>query len=193
VFQGVINSAMSAATALVDKYLARASVVVPFVVAAGFATVAASLALIERLGATSAFWIMAAVFLAIGLAAGTIVTLRERRQQQLTAAAEEHNGSESGLGELGGVAASAAATRAASQLPIGTLLWLIGSPSASAQAVGRGIARNIPAIVLLALIALLFWPTEDEDGTREGEAPATDEPDAGTSVEAVEDDVQEAA
>ena len=36
-FQGVINSAKNAASNLVVKYLARASVAVPFVLAAGFA------------------------------------------------------------------------------------------------------------------------------------------------------------
>jgi hypothetical protein len=36
-FRGVINSAKNAASGLVVKYLARASVAVPFILAAGFA------------------------------------------------------------------------------------------------------------------------------------------------------------
>jgi len=172
VFQGLISDAKSAAASFVDTYLARASVAVPFVVAAGFATAAASLALTERFGATKAFWMMAAGFCAIGLVAAMIVTIRE----QETTAAKEQQGNESGLGDIGEMA-SAVATQAAGQLPKGLLLSLLGSP-ASVQALARSLVRNVPLLLLLALLALLFWPTDEEtERPCEEEAePLTDGP-----------------
>jgi len=54
-FRGVINSAKNAASSLVVKYLARASVAVPFVLAAGFAL--AGLMLSQRFGSLTAYWV----------------------------------------------------------------------------------------------------------------------------------------
>ena len=53
-FKGLINDAKSAAGSVIAKYLARASVVVPFVIAFGFATAALTLVLVERFGAITA-------------------------------------------------------------------------------------------------------------------------------------------
>jgi hypothetical protein len=103
--------------------------------------------------------------------AATIVTMRE----QETAAAEEQRqqSDESGLGDIGEMA-SAAATRAAGHIPVGLLLSLLGGPTGSAQALARGLVRHMPLVLLLALIALLFWPMEEETeqrpGDEEGEA-----------------------
>jgi len=186
VFQSVINDAKSAAASFVDKYLARASVAIPFVVAFGFATAAASLALTERFGATSAFWIMAAGFCTIGLLAAMVVTMKE----QETAAAEEQQSDEGELGEI----ASAAATQAAGQLPLALLASLLGSPAASAQTAARLIARNMPLVLLLALVALLFWPTEETTGGHpiDEEDCATDKPDE-LKPTAPDDPLREAA
>ena len=183
-FQSFINDAQSAAASFVDKYLARASVAIPFVVAFGFATAAVSLALIERFGATNAFWMMAAGFCAIGLVAATVVTMKE----QETAAAEEQQSGEDGLGEI----ASAAATQAAGQLPLALLASLLGSPVGSAQTAVRLIARNIPLVLLLALVALLFWPTEETTGGPIEEDAATDDPDDLTAT-TPEEPLREAA
>jgi hypothetical protein len=49
-FRGVINSAKNAASNLVVKYLARASVSVPFVLATGFALAGLTVMLNRRLG-----------------------------------------------------------------------------------------------------------------------------------------------
>jgi hypothetical protein len=161
VLQGIINEAKSAAASFVDKYLARASVVVPFLVASGFATTAAALALTERLGATRAFWVLAAGFTAIGVLAGVLVTMRERE----TAAAEQQShGEDSGLGEIGEMASDAAtaATHAASRLPLSLISSLIGNPSAAASGAARAVDRNMPLALLAILVALLLWQTEDE-------------------------------
>jgi hypothetical protein len=49
-FRGVINNAKNAASNLVVKYLARASVAVPFVLAAGFAMAGLTVMLSQKFG-----------------------------------------------------------------------------------------------------------------------------------------------
>src|SRR5262245_34412393 len=148
-----------AAVSLVDRYLARASVAVPFIVALGFATAALGLDLTARLGASKAFWIMAAGFCLVGLVAGLVVSLRERE----TAAAEAQQAAESGQSDLGelGEMASEAASQAAGHLPLGLLAPLLASPSASVLATVRLLGRNLPLVLLLGLIVLLFSSTEE--------------------------------
>ena len=58
-FAGLINQAKSAASHLVLKYVARASVAVPFVIAAGFALAAITVMLVERFGHVMAYWLVA--------------------------------------------------------------------------------------------------------------------------------------
>jgi hypothetical protein len=61
-FRGLINDAKSTAGALVAKYLARASMAVPFVAALGFVTAAITLMLVERFGHIAAYWMVAGGF-----------------------------------------------------------------------------------------------------------------------------------
>ena len=56
-FRGLINDAKSAVGNLVLKYVARASVAVPFVIAVGFAVAAIAAMLVERFGAVTGCWI----------------------------------------------------------------------------------------------------------------------------------------
>ena len=85
-FQGLINDAKSAVGSLVAKYLARASVAVPFVVALGFATAAITFTLVEKFGAITAYWIVAGGFTLIGLIATLAVTVKEQEEE----VAEKH-------------------------------------------------------------------------------------------------------
>jgi hypothetical protein len=59
VFAGLINQAKSAVTSLSLKYVARASVAVPFVIALGFALAAITVMLVERFGQVMAYWLAA--------------------------------------------------------------------------------------------------------------------------------------
>ena len=55
-FAGLIHQAKSAVSGLVLKYVARASVAVPFVIALGFALAAITVMLVERFGHVMAYW-----------------------------------------------------------------------------------------------------------------------------------------
>src|SRR5262249_62198575 len=58
-FAGLINHAREAASHLVLRYVARASVAVPFIIALGFAIAAIAVMLVDRFGHVTAYWIMA--------------------------------------------------------------------------------------------------------------------------------------
>jgi hypothetical protein len=175
VFKGLINDVKAAAASFVATYLARVSVAVPFLVALGFATAAIALELTERFGARNALWMLAGGFCAIGLLAAFAVTMKEQQQEEMQAA-EEQQRSEGGIG----VMTSAAASEAATQLPAALLGAFMQNPSSlsslsslSGLPVARTVSRHMPLLLLLLLVGLLLWPTEqkEEAAAPEGEQP----------------------
>lgn len=151
-FQGLINEAKSAAGSLVAKYLARISVVVPFLAAFGFATAAITLMLVDRYGATAAYWMVAAGFTAIGVVAAAVVSVKEQEEQVADSRAERSDTQD---------VANDAMAQAAVQAPLallGALLTTPGGPGVLAGVV-KILGRNIPLVVLLAAIGLLLWPS----------------------------------
>jgi len=65
-FRGLINDAKAAAGSLVGKYLMRASVAVPFIVAIGFGVAALTVVLVEKFGSLYAYLMVAGGFTLIG-------------------------------------------------------------------------------------------------------------------------------
>jgi hypothetical protein len=163
-FRAVINDAKSAVGALIAKYLARASVAVPFLFALGFATAAITLTLIERFGTIAACWIVAGGFAFIGLGATLAVAIKEQEAEVAEKKAEVADTAEM---------VTEVAARAAAQTPLALLGAILATPVGPSAVSGAAtvLARNIPLVVLLGLIALLFWPsepTEEEDGEAQG-------------------------
>jgi hypothetical protein len=152
-FRGLINDAKSAAAAVIGKYLARASVAVPFIIAFGFGTAAVSLLLVERFGAVVGYALMAGGFTLIGLLATLIVGVKEHEEQVAEKEAEREDTAQ---------VASDTAVQAAMQAPLALLGALFSTPAGPSALAGgaRMIVRNMPLVVLLALLALLFWPSE---------------------------------
>src|SRR5262249_41849316 len=161
-FRGLINDAKSAAVSLVAKYLARASVAVPFLIAGGFAIAAIAHMLIDRFGAIAGCWLLAAAFTLIGVVATLLVKHKEHGAEVANKAAEQADTAN---------VASAAVAQAALQAPLALAGALMSTPLGPKTAidVAKTLLRNLPLVVLLALIALLFWPSE------EGAASAADE------------------
>jgi uncharacterized membrane protein len=163
-FKGLINDAKTAAASLVAKYLARVSVAVPFIAALGFATAAITLMLVERFGHIAAYWMIAGGFVAIGLVATLVVSVKEQEEEIAEKAAEQSDTAEVGTD---------AAAQAAVQLPIALLGAIFSSPVGPDTALGgiKMLGRNIPLVILLALIGMLFWPSKS--GT-DGDAAEVD-------------------
>ena len=167
-FRGLINDAKSAAVSLVAKYLARASVAVPFLIAGGFAIAAIAHMVIDRFGAIAGCWLLAAGFTLIGIVATLLVKHKEHGEEAADKADTAN-------------VAGAAAAQAALQAPLALAGALMSTPLGPKAAidVAKTLLRNLPLVVLLALIALLFWPSEEgaaSPADERGQAPPS--PDA---------------
>jgi hypothetical protein len=154
VFAGLISQAKSAASDLALKYLARASVAMPFVIAFGFALAAVTVMLVERFGQVMAYWMVAAGLAIIGIVAAAVVTVKEQEGEEAEQTAQDADTSD---------VVSEAAAQAAAHTPIallGALLSVPGGP-ASALSIARVLGRNLPLVLLLVMIGALFWASED--------------------------------
>jgi transposase InsO family protein len=81
VFAGLINQAKSTVSGLVLKYVARASVAVPFVIAVGFAFAAITVMLVERYGHVMGYWLMAGGLGVLGVVAATVVSVKQHEEE----------------------------------------------------------------------------------------------------------------
>jgi hypothetical protein len=157
-FQGLINNAKSAAAGLVLKYVARASVAVPFLIALGFALAAITVMLVDRFGYLTAYWAVAGGMALVGAMAAVIVSARER-EEAVAEQVEAKTDTEEVVGN--------AAARAMVQTPIALLGALFASSPATAISGVRLLARNLPLVLLLVMIGSLFWPTQPQEVSQE--------------------------
>jgi len=118
-FAGVINQAKSAVRGLILKYVARASVAIPFVIALGFAIAAISVMLVQRFGHATAYWMMAGCLVAIGVIAAIAVSEKEHEEEVAQQKVEALDTRE---------VASDATSQALTQAPIALLDTLMTAP-----------------------------------------------------------------
>ena len=151
-FQGLLNSAKSAVSSLILKYVARASVAIPFVIALGFALAAIAALAVDRFGHIAGYWLMAGGLAAIGAIAAIFVSAREQKEEVADQKAEATD-------------TSNVATQVATQAPLAVLGGLLTLPGGATTAfkVAQVLGRNYPLVLLAALIGLLFWPTPKDD------------------------------
>ena len=95
-FRGLINDAKSAASSLVLKYVARASVAIPFVIALGFALAALTVWLVNQYGYVTGYLLMAGGLAAVGVIAALVVSFKEHEEEVAEEAAEEADTSKCG-------------------------------------------------------------------------------------------------
>jgi hypothetical protein len=155
VFRSLINDAKSAIGALIAKYLSRAAVAIPFIMAGGFATAAVTLKLIENFGAVSAYAMVAAGFTLIGALAALVISAKESAQQdESEPKPQQADAAESSAIETGAVLAAPLSL-------LGPVLSALG-PSTALQA-ARTLINNLPLVVLIAVLAVLLWPRESDE------------------------------
>ena len=150
-FAGLINQAKAAASGIVLKYLARASVAIPFVIAFGFALAATTVMLVERFGHLLAYWFMAGGLAVLGIIAAIVVSVREHEEE-----IAEHKAKATDTQEVVNDATAQALTQAPIAL-LGALLTIPGGAVGALNA-ARVLGRNWPLAFLLVLIGGLFWP-----------------------------------
>jgi phosphotransferase system glucose/maltose/N-acetylglucosamine-specific IIC component len=161
-FRGLINDAKTAATSVIAKYLARASVVVPFLIAVGFAIAAITHMLIAHFGAVVGCWILAAGFTLVGVMAMLFVKHKEQEEEVAEQQAEASDTAE---------VASDAAAQALVQMPMALVGALLSTPVAPKAIAGSAkvLLRNFPLVILMGLLALLFWPAQGDTAKEAGE------------------------
>ncbi len=164
-FAGLINQAKSAASHVIIKYVARASVAVPFVIAAGFALAAITVMLVERFGHVMAYWLLAGGLALIGVIASTIVSVKEHQEE-----VAEQEAAKTDTEQV----VSDATAEAMVQTPIALLGALMTMPGGAAGALSaaRLLGRNWPLVLLLVAIGALYWPTKNDAPLEEEREPA---------------------
>jgi len=160
VFAGLINQAKSAASHLFLKYVARVSVAVPFVIAAGFALAAITVMLVERFGHVMAYWLVAGGLALVGVIATIVVSVKEHEAEVV-----EQQATKADTQEL----VSDATAQVIAQTPVALLGAVMTMPGGAAGALSaaRLLGRNWTLVVLLVMIGALFWPTENTENTDE--------------------------
>ena len=155
-FAGLINQAKSAASHFVLKYVARLSVAVPFVIAAGFALAAITVMLVDRFGHVMAYWLVAGGLTLVGVIATIVVSVKEHE--------EEVVGQQAAKTDTEALISDATA-QAIAQTPVALLGAVMTMPGGAAAALSaaRLLGRNWPLVVLFVMIGALFWPTENAD------------------------------
>jgi hypothetical protein len=150
--------------------MARASVVVPFAIALGFALAAITIMLVDWFGQVAAYWIMAAGLAGIGAIAAVAVSIKEEHEEKAEELAEQTDTEE---------VISEATAQAFSQAPVALLSTLAATPGGVSYLlpVVRLLARNWPLVLLLVIIGALFWPAKATQTDDEHPDPAN-EPDA---------------
>ena len=155
-FAGLINHAKAAASHLVLKYVARASVAIPFVIAVGFAIAALAVMLVERFGHATAYWIMAGGLAVVGVIAAIVVSVKEHEEEAAEEVTEQ-NATSAVVGE--------ATAEAMLQAPIALIGALVTAPGGitTVLKVARVLGRNYPLVLLLVMIGALFYPSAKEE------------------------------
>jgi Na+/melibiose symporter-like transporter len=158
VFSGSIHRAKVALGHLVLKYVARASVAIPFVIALGFALAAVAVMLVERFGHVTGYWIMAGGLAAIGVVAAIVVSVKEHKEEVAEQKTEQTEAAD----------ITNEATQAIMQAPLALLGALMSVPGGATSVfkIARILARNFPLVLLLVMIAVLIWPTENAERAR---------------------------
>jgi hypothetical protein len=163
VFQEIVNRAQRSVDSLVSKYVTRMIVAIPFLIAVGFATAAATTKLANAYGTEIAYLTLAAGFAIVGLLAAASI-----------AVAKEGNPSDQAASEESASIAASATQSDSDTLPgnLELLLPLLGTvgPIALPMA-ARVLFKNLPVILAAAvLIYLLFSDRAQHTGSVEPSA-----------------------
>ena len=142
--QAIVDRAQRSVDTLVSKYVTRAAVAVPFVIAIGFGTAAATVKLTEEFGSLTAYAILAAAFGAVGLAAAAAIAMSGPNPVASTEPVGE---------------AKAAVDDAGKKASIDPemILAAIGAVGPAAlPAIARLLVKNLPLVFGLVVIAYLL-------------------------------------
>jgi hypothetical protein len=149
------------------KYVARASVAIPFVIALGFALAAIAVMLVQRFGHVAGDWIMAGGLAIIGVIAAIVVSVKEHEEER---AEQKAQGAEKR--ELIGDATAEVINQAPLAL-LGALMSAPGGPGTLLK-VARTLGRNYPLVLLLIMVGALLLPDQQAPVRTATDTPGDD-------------------
>jgi Na+-transporting methylmalonyl-CoA/oxaloacetate decarboxylase gamma subunit len=157
-FQDLFRRAETTIDGIVAKYMGRALVAVPLIVACGFATAAATVKLVELYGAPIGCAIMALVFGLLGLLTMAVVSGGHAPEETSFKAEEAEEPSRIG------------SEFEAFLTP--ELKSLVGATAPMAlPVVARTVMRNLPLLIMLAVVIYIFSRFGRSSDEAEGDAP----------------------
>lgn len=151
--EGLVTRAQRSLDTLVSKYVTRLAVAVPFVIAVGFGTAAASVKLTELYGNMLAHAVLAGAFVTVGLLAAGLIAF----SQSSTAVDGLGNASSATVGLS---VADAEATPVAGVTDADPALLLTAFSAiapAALPAFIRMLVRNLPLVLGVAVLAYLLF------------------------------------
>lgn len=145
-FQGLFKRAETTINSVVAKYVGRAMVAIPLLIAGGFATAAATVKLVELYGPVTSYAMMAALFAVIGLVTMAVVAVETRPAEEPVAEQAAEPSADS----------AETALDPADLLTPEVRAFLSSAAPMALPSVARGIGRNLPLIFILALIGFVI-------------------------------------
>ena len=145
-FEAIVNRAQRSVETVVLKYVARAAVALPFIIALGFGTASAAVKLSEDFGTMTAYGILAASFAGIGLAASAAIAVSAPTPVSVVKGAEPPTA----ISEIENASTSTLPDTEVLLAALGTL-----GPTAI-PGLARLLVRHLPLIVGLIVIAYLL-------------------------------------
>jgi hypothetical protein len=152
--QGLFKRAENTIDSVVAKYVGRVTTAIPLVIAGGFATAALTVKLVDTYGAVAGYSLMAALFAMIGLITMAVVGT-EARPSDGTA-------SEAPVAATSDDASQPSSSAEGPDLLTSELLtpevraFLSSAAPMALPSIARGIGRNLPLILILALIGFVI-------------------------------------
>lgn len=158
-FEGLLHRAQHALDSVLAKFLGRAAVAVPLLVAAGFGTAALTVKLTELYGQVTSYVAMAVIFALIG---GLVAVIVSSTTEIDTPEAAQEEGATSAVAPL---------------LDKDVLLALLttAGPVALPRLIAMA-ARNLPLLIMAGLIAIFFLGRSVSAETEGGSAPEPQAP-----------------
>ena len=156
-FQSIINRAQHSVESVLTKYVLRAVVAVPFLIACGFGTAAATVKLVQIYGHTEAYALVSAAFAVLGLLTAALIAISGSKPA--VAASET----------VADVKPETPETAAKSLFDADLLVAALGvvGPKAlpAVPAMMRFVVRNWALVVALVVVAYLAMSEEQKSQT----------------------------
>ena len=161
-FQGIFHRIERTIDSVVAKYMGRAIVAVPLIIAGGFATAALTVKLVELYGAVTGYALMAALFAVLGVLTAAVLGVPSTIEDEEPEAAVSEEAAEEVARDVETLLTPELKAVLTTAAPI------------ALPAVARVVLRNLPLVLLLAIAAYVVSRFADTADTADTVASGAD-------------------